>query len=105
MLDFARRPLATIHRWAFSPAHCIASPRPSSSATGLFVPLVPSSRRTPAARHTTCCLARRRLQYRVLVESVVFSSLVPSHFQLREALATTATPGSHSFCGYFPHRA
>jgi hypothetical protein len=61
--------------------------------------------RTPVARHTTCCLARRRLQYRVLTESVVFSSLVPSHSQLREALATTATPGSRSFCGHFPHRA
>src|SRR5271170_7688545 len=67
-------------------------------------PLVPSSQRTPVARHTTCCLARRRLQYRVLMESVLFSSLVLSHSQLREALAATATPGSRSFCGQFPHR-
>jgi hypothetical protein len=98
----ARRP-PTLR--ATCPAHCTASPRPSSSATGLFVSLVPSSRRMPVARHTTCCLARRRLQCRVLIESVVFSSLVPSHSQLREALATTATPGFPSFCGYFPHRA
>ena len=98
----ARQPL-TLR--ATRPAHCIASPRPSSSATGLFVPLVPSSRWTPVARHTTCCLARQRLQYRVLMESVVFSSLVSSHSQRREALATTATLGSRPFCGHFPHRA
>ena len=53
--------------------------------------------------------ARRRLQHRVLMASAVFSSLVPRipscAFQLREALATTVTPGSRSFCGHFPHRA
>src|SRR2546430_5683803 len=60
-----------------------------------------SSRRTPVVRHVTCCLARRRLQYRVLMKSAVFFSLVPSHSQLREALAITATSGSRSFCGHF----
>ena len=98
----ARRPPTLRHT---HPAPCIASPRPSSSATDLVVPLVPSSRRTAVARHATCCLDGRRLQYRVLMESVVFSSLIPSHSQLRGALATTATPGFRSFCGHFPHRA
>ena len=98
----ARRSL-TLH--ATRPTHCIASPRSISSATGLFVPSSHPLRETPAATHTTCYLARRRLQYRVLMASVVFPSLVLSHSQLREALAITATPSSRSFCRHFPHRA
>ena len=69
------------------PAYCIGSPRLSSSATGLCVPLVTTSRQNAGVRHPTCCLSRRRLQNRVLMASAVFSLLIPSHSQLRLSAA------------------
>jgi hypothetical protein len=64
---------------------------------------------TPAAKHTTCCLAGRRLRNWVLPASAVFSSLVPRAvparpFQPRRALAATAEPGSRFFCRHSPRQ-
>jgi hypothetical protein len=93
---------------ATRPAHCIASPLARAPAVLPLASSYPSSHplgEMPAARHTTCCLGRRRLQHRVLMASAVFSSLVPSYSQLHEARATTTASGSRSFCRHFPHRA
>jgi hypothetical protein len=62
---------------------------------------IPSSRQTPVAKHTACCLARPPAAILGSHGVCGLSLIGPSHSQLRETLATTATLGSRSFCGHF----
>ena len=86
---------------ATRPAHCIAGPLARAPAVLPLASSYPSSHpfsEMPAARHTTCCLARRRLQHRVFMASEVFSSLVPSNSQLH--LSAARSPRDHRDTGF-----